>query len=45
MGAKYKLMPHWNLKAQYRYLNNKSNITNYAYKSNLYTLSLHYLFY
>ena len=45
MGAKYKLMPHWNLKAQYRHLDNKSNIANYAYKSNLYTLSLHYLFY
>lgn len=45
IGAEYRLSSHWRLKGQYRYLNNQSNISGYAYKSNLFTLSLNYLFY
>lgn len=44
-GADYKVLPHWSVKGEYRYLNNQSNIGIYAYKSNLYLLSLNYLFY
>lgn len=45
IGAEYGLMPHWTLRAQYRYLNNKSNVAAYSYKSDVYLASLNYLFY
>ncbi|MDE2196856.1 MAG: tetratricopeptide repeat protein [Gammaproteobacteria bacterium] len=43
IGAGYKLAKWWNLKAEYRYLKNASNVGTYSYQSNRYSLSLEYL--
>lgn len=45
LAAKYKLAKRWDLKAEYRYLRNASNVDIYAYQSNRYTLAIEYLFY
>ena len=44
-GAKYELSRGWNLRLEYRYLRNQSNIESYAYESHRATLSLEILFY